>query len=74
MVPPGEVKPPPGEVPPGEVKPPPGEVPLGEVEGLVVGGGEQMEGEPLRGALADAWQPGELGDEAVDRGGEHQGS
>jgi hypothetical protein len=33
-----------------------------------------VEREPLRGALPDAGQAGELGDEVVDRGCEHEQS
>jgi hypothetical protein len=42
-----------------------------ERERLVLGTLQQVEREPLRGALADAREPGELGDEVLDGGGEH---
>ena len=40
---------------------------LGEPERLLLGDAEDVEGEPLCRALADAGQAGELGDEPVDR-------
>jgi hypothetical protein len=43
---------------------------VGEREGLLLGGAEDVEREPLRRALPDARQARELGDQAVDRGGE----
>jgi hypothetical protein len=43
---------------------------VGERERLLVGGAEDVEGEPLRGALPDAGQARELGDQSVDRCGE----
>ena len=41
---------------------------VGERLGLVVLGAQEVEGEPLRGPLADAGQPRELGDEPAERG------
>jgi hypothetical protein len=43
---------------------------VGERQRLLVGDAQDVEREPLRGALPDAGQARELGDEAVDRGGE----
>ena len=40
---------------------------VGEPERLLLGDAEDVEREPLRGALADAGQASELGDEPVDR-------
>ena len=40
---------------------------VGQRERLLVGHAQEMEGQPLSGALADARQPRELGDQAVDR-------
>jgi hypothetical protein len=40
---------------------------VGEGQRLLVGGAEDVEGEPLRRALADAGQARELRDQAVDR-------
>jgi hypothetical protein len=45
-----------------------------EPERLLLGGAENVEREPLRGALADAGKAAQLGDEAVDGGGEQSGS
>ena len=38
--------------------------------GVVIGGAQDVEGEPLRRALADAGQLRELGDEPLNRRGE----
>ena len=43
---------------------------VGERERLLLGDAQDVEGEPLGGALPDAGQAGELGDQAVDRRGE----
>ena len=43
---------------------------VGERQRLLVGHAQEVEGEPLRGALADAGQAPELGDQAVDGWGE----
>ena len=43
---------------------------VGQRERLLLRGAEDVEGQPLRGALTDAGQARELGDEAVDRRGE----
>ena len=40
---------------------------VAEGEGLFVGGAQEVEGEPLRGPLADARQARELGDQARQR-------
>jgi hypothetical protein len=40
---------------------------IGEPERLLLRRAEDVESEPLRGALADAGQAGELGDEPIDR-------
>ena len=45
-----------------------------ERERFVLAALEDVEGEPLRRARADARQPGELRDEIVDRGAEHRRS
>jgi hypothetical protein len=47
---------------------------LREPERLLLGGAENVEREPLRGALADAGKAAQLGDEAVDGSGEQSGS
>ena len=43
---------------------------VGEAERLLLGDAEDVEGEPLSGALPDAGQASELGDEPVDGCGE----
>jgi hypothetical protein len=43
---------------------------IGQRQRLLVGGAQDVEREPLRGALPDAGQASELRDEAIDRGGE----
>ena len=45
---------------------------VGERQRLLVGGAQDVEGQPLRGALADAGQARELGDQPVDGRSEHQ--
>ena len=42
---------------------------VGERGGVLVGGAQDVEGEPLRGAVADPGQLRELGDQPLDRGG-----
>src|SRR3954471_4450992 len=46
---------------------------LGQRERVVGGGAQDVEGEPLRGAVADPGQLGELADEALEGRGEHYG-